>query len=276
MIKWTTPSLKCTIPEGLEYDYILLTLIQGNYTLEKRIPAIQVIDNEFSVFFTQEETSSFKLFEKIDAQLNVMKGSIRQATNIVSLQITRNLHDEFIEPDIPTELSITMNGVYNVANYLSVDVNVETGITPTGEIEISNNGTYDITNYASANVNVSAELEETLLWENSNLDSGMEGNTVLYTGDYSNYKYIKIVYKTIVPDNFYTLTLDTLTTNHHVIVDEDYIEKTCVIGGGNYSEECWRVICFDDNEIVAMSGRYQRGYDDNCAVPIAIYGVGTV
>jgi hypothetical protein len=95
MIKWTTPTLKCTIPEGIEFDYILLTLMQDDVVVEKTIT--DVVDNTFEVFFTQEETSLFKLFKKIEAQLNIINGEVRMATNIVELGITKNLHDSLIE-----------------------------------------------------------------------------------------------------------------------------------------------------------------------------------
>lgn len=97
MIKWTTPSLKCTIPEGIDFDYILMTLTQGNIVLEKTINASDVVDNSFTVFFTQEETGSFKTDIKVRCQLNLMYGSTRLATNIVDLSITQNLHNEVID-----------------------------------------------------------------------------------------------------------------------------------------------------------------------------------
>lgn len=97
MIKWTTPTLVCGIPSGIEFEYILLTLVQGETVLEKRIEADQVTDNEFSVFFTQEETSMFNLLNNIETQLNIINHGTRLATNIINLKITKNLHDEIIE-----------------------------------------------------------------------------------------------------------------------------------------------------------------------------------
>jgi hypothetical protein len=48
-------------------------------------------------------------------------------------------------------LDITENGEYNVTEYASANVQIE---TPTGIIEITKNGEYDVTEYASAKVNV--------------------------------------------------------------------------------------------------------------------------
>lgn len=153
MIQWTTPTLECSIPEGLEFDYVLLTLVQGAFKIEKRVSAIEVIDNKFSVFYTQEETSSFELYSPIEAQINIMRGAVRVATNIVKMTIDRNLHKEFIEPDLPISLDITENGIYGVSQYLEVNVEVA-GVQPTGTIDISENGTYDVADYAEAEVNI--------------------------------------------------------------------------------------------------------------------------
>lgn len=131
MIKWTTPTIKCTIPEGLEFDFILMTVKQYEYVIEKMVAPEQVVDNTFSVFFTQEETSGFEMYAPIEVQLNAMKGGVRIATNITQLTIEKNLHDEFINPDIPTTLEIFENGRYSVVGYLSVDVNVQGGDIPT-------------------------------------------------------------------------------------------------------------------------------------------------
>lgn len=125
MIKWTTPTIKCTIPDGLDFDFILFTLKQGDYLIEKNIYPEQVEDNAFSVFFTQEETSRFQLYTQIEAQLNVMKNGVRIATNISSLCIERNLHDDYIDPQPTTVLEITQNGRYVVTDYDLVDVNLQ-------------------------------------------------------------------------------------------------------------------------------------------------------
>lgn len=95
MIKWTTPSLKCKIP-SIDCDYIILTLKQGGIILEKQIQSEDITDSEFTVFFTQEETGSFNKDITIEAQLNIIYGNTRLATNIAQLKITKNLHDEVI------------------------------------------------------------------------------------------------------------------------------------------------------------------------------------
>lgn len=99
MIKWTTPTLKCEIPDGVQYDYILLTLCEaGSDTIvEKRIEKNHIIDGIFTVTFTQEETSRFNEGSTIEAQLNIIDGETRLATNVVELKISKNLHNSLIE-----------------------------------------------------------------------------------------------------------------------------------------------------------------------------------
>lgn len=95
MIKWTTPSLKCTIPEGIEFTKIILTLSQGDVMIEKEVT--EVLDNQFVVTFTQEETGQFDLGLKVEAQLNIINHETRIATNIIQLQVTENLHNSVID-----------------------------------------------------------------------------------------------------------------------------------------------------------------------------------
>lgn len=96
MIKWTTPSLTCTVPDGIEYEYIVFTLSQNDIKVEKTIQAEDVVDNKFTVTLTQTETSQFNIAYKVEAQLNIMHGNTRLATNIVELQMSKNLHNEEI------------------------------------------------------------------------------------------------------------------------------------------------------------------------------------
>lgn len=96
MIKWTTPRVKCTIPEDLPLDYVLLTLKQNSLVMEKTIPAEEITDGIFYVVFTQEETSRFNIGFPIEVQVNIMSGSTRLASRILQVTATNNLHDEVI------------------------------------------------------------------------------------------------------------------------------------------------------------------------------------
>lgn len=61
------------------------------------------------------------------------------------------------EESVPlTSTSITENGIFAPAEggWNEVEVNVSTGITPSGEIEITENGIYDVYNKATANVEI--------------------------------------------------------------------------------------------------------------------------
>ena len=61
------------------------------------------------------------------------------------------------EESVPlTSTSITENGVFSPSEggWNEVEVNVSTGITPSGEIEITENGIYDVYNKATANVEI--------------------------------------------------------------------------------------------------------------------------
>ena len=96
IIKWTTPTLTCKIPEGLVFDYIIFTLSQNEKTVERRIDKSEVVDNKFNVFITQEETGQFSKNFLVKAQLNILLGENRQGTNTLTLKITENLHDKVI------------------------------------------------------------------------------------------------------------------------------------------------------------------------------------
>lgn len=96
MIKWTTPTLKCTIPNDLNFDYIILTLKQSDKKVEKKVIYDDVKDGVFYTTFTQEETSKFDKNVRLLAQLNIMSGDTRLATNIVELSIGDNLHNEML------------------------------------------------------------------------------------------------------------------------------------------------------------------------------------
>lgn len=98
MIKWTTPTLKCTIPNDLTFEYLIITFLQNTKKIiEKRIDYSDVTDGSFEITLSQEETGMFYKDVAIEVQLNIMQGETRMATNIVQLIITKNLHDEEIQ-----------------------------------------------------------------------------------------------------------------------------------------------------------------------------------
>ena len=98
MIKWTTPTLKCTIPNDLTFEYLIITFLQNSKKIiEKRIDYSDVIDGSFEITLSQEETGMFYKDVAVEVQLNIMQGETRMATNIVQLIITKNLHDEEIQ-----------------------------------------------------------------------------------------------------------------------------------------------------------------------------------
>lgn len=96
MIKWTTPTLTVRIPDGLIFDYLIFTLEGKNVQLDKRIEYEEVVDNKFSVTYTQKETGAFGLKEIIKAQINFMQGETRYATDIRYISFGLNLIDEVI------------------------------------------------------------------------------------------------------------------------------------------------------------------------------------
>lgn len=94
MIKWTTPTITCTIPSNLEFEYIILTLKQNDIVINKTIQSEEVQYGKFDVTFTQEETGQFSTLFGIEAQLNIVNGEQRLATQIEILSMSKNLLNE--------------------------------------------------------------------------------------------------------------------------------------------------------------------------------------
>lgn len=124
IIQWTTPTLELSVPEGIEFDWLMLTFKQDEYQIDKIVDGSAVVDNKFSIFFTQEETSGFDKDYIVKAQINMMKGEQRIATTKAQLEVDDNLYDAYIDPTTPSILEITENGVYDVSNYSTIKVNI--------------------------------------------------------------------------------------------------------------------------------------------------------
>lgn len=99
MIKWTTPTLECNIPADITGDYVLLTLACECSIIERQISFDEITDGAFQVVLTQKETAMFNVGDTVQAQVNVMSGNVRLASNILSLKVSRNLHDGILEND---------------------------------------------------------------------------------------------------------------------------------------------------------------------------------
>lgn len=86
---------------------------------------------------------------------------------------------------------VTENGQYNIAEYASVDVNVEKGVFPIGTKTITENGTHDVTNYASVEVNVPTSSSDIELFalEFAKMGAGSEPLTAELTGLCVNTRY---------------------------------------------------------------------------------------
>lgn len=94
MIRWTTPTLTCTIPE-IVFDYLILTITDEKCNaINKRISSEAVIENQFDVTLTEEETKMFPSGTKVFAQINFIWGDKRLATNIIPITVMKNLYNK--------------------------------------------------------------------------------------------------------------------------------------------------------------------------------------
>lgn len=100
MIRWTTPTLTIQIqPSDISCERVILTLFdEKNCKIEEfEVLAEDIEDGQFTVTLTQEQTKNFPEKSTVIAQLNIINGDTRLATNKQTLKIERNLHNEAIE-----------------------------------------------------------------------------------------------------------------------------------------------------------------------------------
>ena len=107
MRRYTTPTLRCTLKNGktkeplinIEFDYLMLTLSGNNgVCINKQIEPEQY-DQEsgtFEVRLDQEDTGDLEVGQVLKAQVNIIIGADRFATNIGDLQVKRNLYNQII------------------------------------------------------------------------------------------------------------------------------------------------------------------------------------
>lgn len=104
MIRYTTPILPLEV-EGIDLtqnEDVYVTLEQGCIELTKKDDLSMSYDSEtnitsISFMLTQEETAAFSLAKAVDVQVNfINEAGIRDATNIATIPVMRNLLDKVI------------------------------------------------------------------------------------------------------------------------------------------------------------------------------------
>ena len=108
MIRFTTPALPLEI-EGIDLtnnEDVYVSFTQGNNYFEKRNADLvitaethgQVTTTSIIVLLSQEETGSLLANKNVDIQVNYINAqNLRDATEIASLGVGRNLKAEIIE-----------------------------------------------------------------------------------------------------------------------------------------------------------------------------------
>ena len=100
MIRWTTPTLNIQInPSDVEIEKVILSLFDERNCklLEFEIPNTKIEDGAFTVTLTQEQSQMFEEKSSVVAQLNIINGDSRLATNKQILKVERNLHNKEIK-----------------------------------------------------------------------------------------------------------------------------------------------------------------------------------
>lgn len=91
MTVWTTPSLEIEIPERelADYDQIHVTLRQGRAEID--VTGFELIDaHTLRIRLTQEQSGLLHP-GAVGVQVNLLSGALREATEIVNLDVGDNL-----------------------------------------------------------------------------------------------------------------------------------------------------------------------------------------
>lgn len=101
--QYTTPTLNITlkhrdgiIADDLVFDYLIFSLRNACYRIDRTIQFEEVVEGVFQVEFTQEETSKMRLNDEVEMELNFFYNDKRFATNIKKMVVDRNLLNEVI------------------------------------------------------------------------------------------------------------------------------------------------------------------------------------
>lgn len=107
MINYTTPTIRLIVEgKDITANDIRVTLEQGKTELTKKgtdltVQAVthgQVTDSEITFVLSQTESGAFDFNRSVSIQVNwITSDGVREATNIQTLPVMRNLLDEVIE-----------------------------------------------------------------------------------------------------------------------------------------------------------------------------------
>lgn len=95
MIKYTDYIVQVEIDEEAleDLDHVIVSIRQTNIRIDKTIQATEIDNNVISVAFTQEETGGF-VIGNAELQVNAFYTNERHASNIVKINVSKNLLDE--------------------------------------------------------------------------------------------------------------------------------------------------------------------------------------
>jgi len=106
MRQYTTPSLKITLKHkdgtlatDIVFDYLIFSVRNKCYKIDKQVLYEDVVEAQFNVSFTQEETAKFRLDDQIEMEVNFFLNKKRFATDIKGMMVDRNLLMEVISDE---------------------------------------------------------------------------------------------------------------------------------------------------------------------------------